>query len=113
MEVPPWWSLGLPATPCLTSASHATTAFLIARLAVALAHRHQPLAVRAAVHSWCTRGARADLCMGEAGSSHFYQPSRSRESAREVGQAVHSLCTALVEHSYRHQGHTRTWVVES
>lgn len=101
-EDPPRWSLGSPTSLFLTSAPLTSTAFFVARLALALTHRHQPLAVGAAVHAWRTRGPQADLCVGEAGSSYFNQPSRSRESVREVGQAMHSLCTALVEHPHRH-----------
>lgn len=76
-------------------------------------HWHQPLAVGAAVHAGCTRGARGDVGVGQAGPCHFGQPAWSRESVGELGQAVHSLRAALVEDPDRHQGHTGARVVES
>ena len=102
-----------------TSSSLLTKAFLsvaaallIPRLTVAPSHRYQPLAVGAAVHAGCTRGARADMRMGQAGPCHFGQPPRSGQSVGESGQAVHSFGAALVEDPDRHQGHTGTRVVE-
>ena len=98
-----------------TSSSLLTKAFLsvaaallIPRLTVAPSHRYQPFAVGAAVHAGCTRGARADMRMGQAGPCHFGQPPRSGQSVGESGQAVHSFRAALVEDPDRHQGHTGT-----